>query len=205
MSYTLYYAPGACSLSPHIALCAAELPHRLVKVDLRSKTMEDGQDYTSVMPLGYVPALQLPSGELLTEGPAIVQYIADQVPEKQLAPAAGTWQRYQLQSWLNFVSTELHKGMGALFNPVLAERAGDVFRERTAQRLSVVSDHLKDRPYLLGDAFTVVDGYLFTVLGWAPHVDFDLSPWPILKTYQGRVAALPFVQQALREEGLLDG
>ncbi|RMH47779.1 MAG: glutathione transferase GstA [Gammaproteobacteria bacterium] len=202
MSYKLYYAPGACSLSPHIALCAAELPYELVKVDIRQKTMADGGDFTAINPLGYVPVLEFSDGRRLTEGPAIVQYIADQVPDKRLAPPAGDYQRYELQRWLNFISTELHKMMGALFNPVLAEKAGDFFRDRLKQRL----DWLVNTPhgdFLLGDHFTVADGYLFTVLNWGQFVDFDLSAWPQLQNYMARVGQLPFVQQALREEGLL--
>jgi glutathione S-transferase len=204
MSMKLYYSPGACSLSPHIALCAAELPHELVRVDIRARRTEDGADFTAINPYGYVPVLELDNGERLTEGPAIVQYIADQAPDKQLAPPPGSWERYRLQSWLNFISTELHKGLGALFNPELAEKAGDIIRTRMSQRLDNLVKELGDGPFLMGDNFTVADGYLFTVLNWAQYVHFDLSPWPSLQNYQGRVSALPFVQRALRAEGLIE-
>ena len=133
-----------------------------------------------------------------------MQYIADQAPDKQLAPPPGSWERYRLQSWLNFISTELHKGLGALFNPELAEKAGDIIRTRMSQRLDGLVKALGDGPFLMGDNFTVADGYLFTVLNWAQYVHFDLSPWPSLQNYQGRVSALPFVQRALRAEGLIE-
>ena len=204
MSMKLYYSPGACSLSPHIALCAAELPHELVRVDIRTRKTEDGADFTAINPYGYVPVLELDNGERLTEGPAIVQYIADQAPDKKLAPPPGSWERYRLQSWLNFISTELHKGLGALFNPELAEKAGDIIRTRMSQRLDGLVKALGDGPFLMGDNFTVADGYLFTVLNWAQYVHFDLSPWPSLQDYQGRVSVLPFVQRALRAEGLIE-
>jgi len=200
----LYYSPGACSLSPHIALCEAGLPYELLRVDLMQKTTEDGRDYLTVNPFGYVPALELDNGEILLEGPAIIQYIADQVPDKGLAPPNGSLDRYRLQQWLNFISTELHKGIGALYNPALPDGAREMFIGLVSKRLNVLAPMLENKPFLMGDDFTVADGYLFTVLGWCPHLDFDLSPWPALGAFLGRVAARPAVQQALGEEGLLE-
>ena len=200
----LYYSPGACSLSPHIALCEAGLPYELLRVDLMQKTTEDGRDYLTVNPFGYVPALELDNGEILLEGPAIIQYIADQVPDKGLAPPNGSLDRYRLQQWLNFISTELHKGIGALYNPALPDGAREMFIGLVSKRLNVLAPMLENKPFLMGDDFTVADGYLFTVLGWCRHLDFDLSPWPALGAFLGRVAARPAVQQALGEEGLLE-
>jgi len=199
----LYYAPGACSLSPHIALCEAGLDHDLVLVDLQQSTTEDGRDYSSINPFGYVPALELDNGEILLEGPAIVQYIADQVPDKNLAPENGTLERSRLQQKLNFISTELHKGFGALFNPALPKEAGEMFLGIVAQRLDVLAPQLESSPFLMGDNFTVADGYLFTVLGWSPHLKFDLSRWPSLTSYLERVGSRPAVLQALKSEGLI--
>ncbi|PCJ88303.1 MAG: glutathione transferase GstA [Thiotrichaceae bacterium] len=199
----LYYSPGTCSLSPHIALCEAELPYELVLVDIQQATIENGGDYHTVNPFGYVPALALDNDEILLEGPAIVQYIADQVPSKQLAPAAGEIDRYRLQQWLNFISTELHKGLGALFNPALPDEARELFKGIVNQRLDIVAPQLENSPFIMGETFTVADGYLFTVLSWGPHIDFELTRWPALQAYLGRVAARPAVQKALKEEGLL--
>jgi len=199
----LYYAPGACSLSPHIALCEAGLPYELVTVDIQQKTTENEDDFFKINPYGYVPALELDNGELLIEGSAIVQYIADQVPDKKLAPITGSIERYRLQEWLSFISTELHKGLGVLFNPALPENARDFFKDNFANRLNVLASKLADKPYLMGDDFTVVDAYLYTVLSWCPHVDFDLSLWPLLQAYQDRISARDAVQKALGEEGLL--
>jgi glutathione S-transferase len=198
----LYYFPGACSLSPHIALCEAGLAAELVRVDLAAGKTAAGDDFRTVNPDGYVPVLQLDDGSLLTEGPAIVQYIADRVPEKALAPANGTMARYRLQSLLNFVSTELHKSFSPLFNPAAGADWKQAARDTLARRLDNLQARLTG-PYLLGDQYTVADGYLFTVLGWSSHVDFDLARWPRLVEYQGRIAARPAVQQALREEGLI--
>lgn len=199
----LYYSPGACSLSPHIALCESGLSYELMRVDLGNSSTEDGQDYHNVNPFGYVPALELDNGEILLEGPAIVQFIADQVPEKNLAPLNGSLERYHLQQWLNFISTELHKGMGALFNPALPDDARELFKGLVGKRLDVVAPRIESNMFLMDGTFTVADAYLFTVLGWCPHIGFDLSPWPILISYLERVAARPAVQSALKEEGLL--
>ena len=199
----LYYSPGACSLSPHIALCEADLPYELVRVDIMQAIIEDGRDYHTVNPFAYVPALELDDGEILLEGPAIVQYIADQVPQKQLAPSAGHLDRYRLQQWLNFISTELHKSFSALFNPTSSDEAHEAAMTNISHRLDTLAPMMESSPYLMGETYTVADGYLFTVLGWCPLVNFDLSRWPILEPYLGRVAARPAVQKALAEEGLL--
>ena len=198
----LFYAPGACSLSPHIVLNEAGLSFDKVKVDTKSKAMPGG-DYRSVNPLGYVPALELDDGTVLTEGPAIVQYIADRVPDKKLAPANGTLERTKLQSWLNFISTELHKSFSPLFNAGMPQEAKQVFRERLATRFHHLDQHLADKDYLLGKAFSVADAYLFTVSNWAAHTGVDLSPFPSVLAYRKRVAARPAVAAAMQAEGLI--
>ncbi|HRK18668.1 MAG TPA: glutathione transferase GstA [Hyphomicrobiaceae bacterium] len=199
----LYYTPGVCSLSPHIILKESGLPHSLVKTDIRSKTIDGGADYKSKNPLGYVPALELEDGTLLTEGPAIVQYIADKAPDKNLAPANGTLDRYKMQSWLNFVSTELHKGgFSPLFNPALADDVKKVFRDRLMTRLDHLENHLKKNDYLLGSKFSLPDAYLFTVLRWTVPMKIDLTPYPAIQAYQKRIAARPGVQAAMSAEGL---
>ena len=199
----LFFSPGACSLSPHIVLREAGLPFELAKVDLATKKMEDGGDYRSINPKGYVPALGLDNGEVLTEGPAITQYLADRVPEKKLAPAAGTMERYRLQEWLNFITSELHKSFGALFNPKASEDWKAAARELLDRRIGYVAAQLEGRNFLLGDTFTVADAYLFTVLNWAHWVKLDLSRWPGITDYLKRVAARPAVREALKAEGLL--
>ena len=199
----LYYAPGVCSLSPHIALEEAGLKHSLAKTDIRAKTTEGGGDYKSVNPLGYVPALELEDGTLLTEGPAIVQYIADKAPEKKLAPANGTPDRYRLQSWLNFVSSELHKGFSPLFNPALSDDVKQVFKDRLATRLAHLDQHFAKNAYLMGETFTVADGYCFTVLRWTVPMKIDLAPYPNIQAYMKRVEARPGVQAAMKAEGLI--
>lgn len=201
----LYFAPGACSLSPHIVLLEAGLTFDIEKVALANKQTASGADYTKINPKGYVPALQLDNGEVLTEGPAIVQFIADKVPEKKLAPANGTMERYRLMEWLNFVSTELHKGFSPLFKPGTPEETKQAARDLLAKRLGFVAEKLRDSQYLTGNQFTVADAYLFTVLNWAGHVKLDLSPWPVLQAYQKRVAARPAVHAAMVAEGLIKG
>ncbi|MDD5181044.1 MAG: glutathione transferase GstA [Gallionellaceae bacterium] len=199
----LYYSPGACSLSPHIVLVESGLAFELEKVDLSAKKTGHGTDYWKVNPKGYVPALELDNGQVLTEGPAIVQYLADLVPQKKLAPAAGTLERYRLQEWLNFISTELHKGFSPLFNPKAPDDWKAVARELLGKRIGIVAKQLEGRSYLMGEVFTVADAYLFTVLSWARHVKLDLSPWPALPGYLDRVASRPAVHAALVEEGLI--
>ncbi|CAG0980709.1 glutathione S-transferase [Burkholderiales bacterium] len=198
----LYYSPGACSLSTHIVLNEGGFSYDTERVDLASGKTETGADYRAVNPNGYVPALLLDDGQVLTEGPAIIQYLADRVPEKRLAPPAGTMERYRLMEWLNFISTELHKGFGALFNPQAPEEWKTAVKAQLAQRIGHVSQRLEGKTYLMGDDFTVADAYLFTVLGWSQYVGLDLSPWPMLTAYLGRVAARPAVQAALKAEGL---
>jgi glutathione S-transferase len=199
----LYYSPGACSLSPHIVLREGGFDFRLERVDLKSSVTETGADYKAINPNGYVPALQLDDGQILTEGAAIVQYLADRVPEKRLAPPTGTMERYRLMEWLNFISTELHKGFGALFNPKLSDETKAVIKSQLVSRIEHVNRLLTGKPYAMGDTFTVADAYLFTVLGWGKYVDLDLTPWPTLTAYLGRVAARPAVQAALAAEGLI--
>jgi glutathione S-transferase len=198
----LYYSPGACSLSPHIALLEAGLPHDLVKVDLRAKKLENGDDYLKVNPKGQVPALQLDSGEIVTEGPVIVQMIADRVG-KDLAPARDSAERYKLLEWLNFITAELHKNFGPIFSPVLADDAKAFFQDRVMGKFKYIDSQLGGRDYLMGKQFTVADGYLFTMLSWADRMKFDLSAMPDLLAYKARVAARPKVQEALNKEGLL--
>ncbi len=199
----LYYAPGACSLSPHIALREADLPFTLVKVNSKTKEIAGGGDFRVVNPKGYVPALELNEGGVLTEGPAIVQYIADQAPDSKLAPANGTLLRYRLQEWLNFISTELHKQFSPLFDATAPEELKTKQREKIGGRLDWMVSQLGAKPYLMGEVFTVADAYLFTVLNWGQWVGIDLARWPTLQAFHQRVAARPKVQEALRAEGLL--
>ena len=199
----LYYSPGACSLSPHIALHEAALAHELIRVDLKAKKTEKGDDYTKINPKGQVPALQLDSGELVTEGPVIVQMIADKAQAKNLAPASGTAERYKLQEWLNFITTELHKNFSPLFQPAIPDDVKNFFRERLLGKFKYIDSQLAGRDYLMGKQFTVADGYLFTMLSWAERLNFDLSALPNLLAYKTRVAARPKVQEALTKEGLM--
>ena len=199
----LYFSPGACSMSPHIVLLEAGLPFTTEKVDLRSKLTAGGADFTAINPKGYVPALQTDEGMLLTEGPAIVQYLADLVPEKQLAPPAGTAARYQLMASLNFVGTELHKHFTPLFRPDASEEVKNYARANLTYRYAQVEHMLEGQDYLVGGNFTVADAYLFTVTSWASYIQFDLSAFPRVLAFQKRVAARPAVQQMLSDEGLL--
>ena len=198
----LYYSPGACSLSPHIALLEAGLPYDLITVDLRAKKLENGDDYLKVNPKGQVPALALDSGELITEGPVIVQIIADQATSKNLAPAHGSSERCKLLEWLNFITVELHKNFGPMFSPVLADEAKAFFKDRVMAKFKYIDSQMAGRDYLMGSHFTVADGYLFTMLSWADRMKFDLSAMPHLAAYKARVAARPKVQEALVREGL---
>ncbi len=198
----LYFSPGACSLSPHIVLREGGLAFTMERVDLATGKTETGADYRTVNPNGYVPALALDDGRVLTEGPAIVQYLADRVPEKRLAPPAGTFERYRLMQWLNFISTELHKAFGVLFNPQTPDAWKDIVRSQLASRLDYTSGQLAGKSYLMGEDFTVADAYLFTVLGWGKYVGLELLPWPPLTAYLERTAARPAVQAALEAEGL---
>lgn len=199
----LYYAPGACSLSVHITALEAGLPVSLHRVDLRAKTIEGGGDYLAVNPKGYVPAATFDNGATLTEGPAIIQYIADQHPETKLAPAGGTIERARLQEWLNFISTELHKTVGSMFNPAQTAEWKAAMVALAERRLDWMEQQIAGKTWLMGDTFTVADGYLFTVFGWLKHVGMDLARWPQLAAYVGRVAQRPKVQEALKAEGLI--
>jgi glutathione S-transferase len=199
----LYYSSGACSLSPHIVLEESGLPYEAISAPTKTKVLPDGSDFRKVNPLGYVPYLVLDDGTGLREGPAIVQYIADQAPAKKLAPANGTLARYQLQSWLNFIGTELHKGFGPLFNPAVPAEAKQVFKDRLVDRLKWVDGELAGNTYLMGNDFSVADAYLFTVTNWAAPMQIDLAPFANLTAYRGRVAARPAVQAAMKAEGLI--
>jgi glutathione S-transferase len=196
----LYYSPGACSLSPHIVLNEAGLPYELVRVDLKTKLMENGDDFRRVNPKGYVPVIRLDNGEILTEGPAIVQYLADLRPETRLAPPPGTMERYRLQEWLNFISTELHKQFGPLFNPQTPEEMREAQKKRLGERFDFVVTSLDGHDYLMPQGFTVADAYLYTVLTWAPAVGLSLDAWPALRAYMDRVQKRPGVAAALAKE-----
>ncbi len=198
----LYFSPGACSLASHITLLEAELPFTAEKVDMRTRQTSEGKDFTSVNPNGYVPALALDSGEVLTEGQAILQYLADQKPGAQLAPPAGTMPRYRLIEWLSFISSELHKGFGPLLRPGGAEDLKTAARDKLGLRLTYVANHLASRQYLVGEHFTVADAYLYTVLTWTRIAGIDLAAWPVLAAYRERVQQRPAVQAARRAEGL---
>ncbi|MGN6701708.1 MAG: glutathione transferase GstA [Burkholderiaceae bacterium] len=198
----LYYAPAACSLSPHIVLQESGLPFTTEQVDLGAKTTAGGADYRTINPKGSVPALQLDDGEILTEGPAVVQYIADLVPARRLAPPAGTMPRYRVMEWLNFISTELHKGFGPLFDRNAAAEVKAAARDRLASRIDYVESRLRSYGFLTGEEFTVADAYLFTVMRWARHFEFGFDRWPRVEGYLQRVAQRPAVQAALVAEGL---
>jgi glutathione S-transferase len=199
----LYYSPGACSLSPHIALHEAGLAHDLVKVDLRAKKTENGDDFNAINPKGQVPALVLDNGELLTEGPVIVQAIADHAPGKHLAPAVGSKERYRLQEWLNFITTELHKNFSPLFNPTIPDEVKTFFKDRLMGKFKYIDGRLAGHDYLMGEQFTVADGYLLVMLRWADAHKMDLSGLKNLMAFKDRVTARPNVQAALKMEGLL--
>ena len=196
----LYLKPGACSLSPHIALEESGLPYETEVVDLKTKITASGADFTKSNPKGYVPALLLDSGELLTEGAAIVQYIADQAPAKKLAPANGTIERYRLQSWLNFIGTELHKSCSPFFNPASGKEWKEIASANLERRLAYVNEQLEGKPYLMGEDFSVADGYLFTTLNWGQWTGVDIAQWPSLVAFQERVGARPSVQAARAAE-----
>lgn len=199
----LYYSPGACSLSAHIALNEAGLNFEAVPTPTSTHKLPDGRDYYTLNPLGYVPLLELDDGRYLREGPAIVQYIADQVPAKNLAPANGSFERYKLQEWLNFIGTEIHKTFSPLFNPATTPEAKVATIDRIKKRLSWVEGELKGKDYLMGNQFSVADGYLFTVTNWAPHVGLDLSEFANLLAFRARVGARPAVIATMRAEGLI--
>ena len=199
----LYYATGTCSLSPHIVLLEAGLPYTLERIDFATKKTPAGIDYFTINSKGTVPALQLDDGRLLTEGPAIVQYLADQKPDSGLAPRAGTFERYQLMEILNYITSEVHKGFSPLFNPKISADWRASAQANLEKKFDWLSGFLKDKTFLMGNAFTVADAYLFTVLSWTRPLKIDLGRWPVLNAYQQRIAPRPSVQRALKESGLL--
>jgi glutathione S-transferase len=199
----LYFAPGACSLSPHIVMREAGLNFELEQVNNQEKKTKSGQDFWKVNPKGQVPVLELDNGEKLTEGPVVVQYLADQKPGSGLLPAAGTMERYRVQEWLNFITSELHKSFGPIFRPTTPEEFKTISKENLGKRFDYLDKHLAGRQFLTGDTFTVADAYLFTVLRWTARINMDLGKWPNLKAYVDRIAARPKVQEALKAEGLI--
>jgi len=198
----LFYAPGACSLSSHILLRESGAAFDIEKADLKAKKTESGGDYLAINPKGYVPALQLDDGSVLTEAPVIAQYIGDKTGKTDLVPAAGTMPRYRLQEWLNFITSELHKNAGTLFNPAISGDSRDAVVQRFKLRLGVVEKELTSKAYLLGDKFSAADAYLFVILRWMGNLKIDLSSFPALQAFVTRVAARPAVQDALKAEGL---
>ena len=199
----LYYSPGACSLSPHIALKESGLAFEAIAAPTKTHQLLDGTDYYTINPLGYVPLLVLDDGRQLREGPVIVQYIADQVPDKHLAPANGTWERYKLQEWLNTIGTELHKGFSPLFNPSMPDEAKAMAKTRLTSRLQWVDGELAGKNYLMGDDYCVADGYLFTVTNWAKPTGVDISGLANIAAFRERMLARPAVQAAMKAEGLM--
>jgi len=198
----LYYLKGACSLASHIALCESGLPFEVASVDRATRIASDGVEFNKLNPKGYVPALELDNGELLTENAAVLQYIADLVPARKLAPAAGTMERYRLQEWLAFVNSEVHKSFSPLFNPAAPNEAKEFTRINLNKRLDWLESSWGSRSFLMGEQFTVADAYLFTVFGWLKGAGLDADKWPTLKRFHERVAARPAVQQARKAEGL---
>lgn len=199
----LYYFPGACSLAVHITLNEAGLKFDTERVDLQAKKTASGADFNAINPRGYVPALTLDNGQTLTEASAILQYLADQAPAKQLAPAAGTFERTKLQEWIGFISTELHKGLSPLFNPQLPKEAHPVLLSRVERWNEMLDAHLAKNSYLMGNNFTVADAYAFTVLNWNNFLKISLEKWPNVRAYMARIAARPSAQAAMKTEGLL--
>lgn len=196
----LYYAPNTCSLSPHIVLRELELEFELIKVDSKNKLTADGRDFRTINPKGYVAALELDDGQILTEGPAIVQHLADTKPEKGLAPPANSWARVRLQEWLNFITSEIHAGSAPLFNSTLPENVRAIFREKLFRQFDFLQVTLNEKTYLTGPTFSVADAYLFTVLGWSQFFSIELHRWPALSAYRDMISARPAVQAALLAE-----
>lgn len=199
----LFYSPGSCAMSPHIVLSEAGLDYELDRVDLTTKTTETGRPLKEINAQDAVPVLLLEGGETLTEGAAIVQYVADQAPEAGLLPPAGTLERAKVQQWLNYIATEMHKAHVPLFKADYPQAAKDIALANVKRSYDFVSEALADRPYLTGETFTVADAYLFTIVNWHNFIGLDLAPWPVLVAFQARIAARPAVQRAMREEGLL--
>ncbi len=199
----LYYSPGACSLSVHIALQEAGLPYDLEAVDLKAKKTKGGTDYLTINPKGSVPALALDDGGVLTEAANVVQYVADKAPGTKLAPAAGSKERYRMMEWLNYIATELHKGFSPLFKPNTPDAYKTIVKENLAKQFAYLDKQLAGRNYLMGENFTVADGYLFTILNWSNHHQIDLGAYPNVKAFMARVSARPKVQEVLKSEGLI--
>ena len=199
----LYYTPGACSLCPHIVLREGGFDFELIRVDLATRQTENGDDFLAINPKGYVPALQLDDGTLLTENQVIIQYLADQKPAAPLAPPAGSMARYELMAWLAFIATELHKSFSPLYRPDLEDATRQAVLGLIGRRLGYVEGQLGDRPFLFGDHFTIADAYLFVVLTWTDYHRLDISPWPHLAAYKARMATRPAIQAALKAEGLI--
>jgi len=199
----LYFSPGACSLSPHIVLHEAGIVAEYQQVDTHTKAMQGGGDFRTVSPKGTVPTLQLDDGEILTEGPAIVQYLADLKPGAKLAPANGSMARYRLQEWLNYIGSEVHKTFAPMFSPAATDDSRTKQRELLAPKFDFLNGALGGKNFLMGETFTVADAYLFTILCWTIPTGIDLAPWPVLKAYYGRIAPRPAVRAALKEEGLI--
>jgi glutathione S-transferase len=199
----LYFAPGACSLSPHIVASEAGEKVELIQVDLQKKQTKDGKDFTQINPKGQVPVLQTDDGKTLTEGPVIVQYIGDKVPGSKLVPAAGSVDRYKAQEWLNFISTEVHKSFGPMFRPTTPDAYKQISKDNIGNKFKYVDGHLAGKQYLMGDTFTAPDAYLYVMTRWAKRMEMDMNQWPNLKAFNERVEARPKVQEALKAEGLL--
>lgn len=196
----LYYAPNTCSLSPHIVLRELDLPFELIKVNNKTKRTADGRDFLAINPKGYVAALELDDGQILTEGPVIVQYLADMKPESGLVPPLGSWPRVRLQEWLNFITSELHAGSAPLFNASLPEDVREIVREKLFRRFDLLQQTLAKTDYLAGSSFSVADAYLFTVLGWCTLFSIDLHRWPALLAFMARIEMRPAVRAALHAE-----
>ena len=198
----LYYSPGACSLAPHIVLRESGLAFEAIAAPTKTHRLADGTDYYTINPLGYVPWLALDDGKQLHECAAILQYVADLVPDRQLAPVNGSFARYKLQEWLNFIATELHKGFSPLFAPGMPDEAKAIAKTRVYGRLQWVNGELADKRFLMGEQFTVADAYLFVVTGWSKHVGLDISGLTNLSAFVDRIGARSAVQETLRAEGL---
>jgi glutathione S-transferase len=199
----LYYSPGACSLAPHIVSREAGLPVELIKVDLGARKTEKGEDYLAINSKGYVPAVRLDDGQVMTEVATLLQYLADQKPQSNLIPAFGTPERYRAMEWLNFIGSEIHKGFGPLWDPKISADAKTAIKGKLASRLKWLDRELEGREYLAGKQFSVADAYAFTVLNWASMLDVDLKPYPNIRAFMERIAARPKVKEAMRAEGLL--
>ncbi|MEW5708216.1 glutathione transferase GstA [Pelomicrobium sp. G1] len=199
----LYYAPGACSMASHMVLREAGFSFDLEKVELATGKTASGEDYRRINPKGYVPALRLDDGEILTESAVILQYLADQKPAAGLAPAPGTLERYRLMEWLNFIATEMHKQLGALYNPKITPEWRENQLALFGRRCDFLEGQMGTKTYLMGDRYSVADAYLFTVLNWTHFLHVDMDKWPTLRGYMARVAERPAVRDTMRAEGLI--